>query len=189
MAKYGYARVSTQDQNLHLQIDALKKYGCDRIFKEKMTGTAKSRPELDKLLKVLQKDDVVVIWKLSRLGRSMQNLTEIVNDFKKQGVHFVSLTESFDTSTTMGKFIFHVFAAFAELERDTIGDNTKAGLEAARNRGVRLGRPPVSQAKIDHILHLFNTTDMLTTEIAKECGVSVSFIYNNFKHKKQRRTF
>ena len=133
--KFGYARVSTKQQELHLQIDALEKTGCEKIFQEKFTGKTKDRPELQTLLSQLRKDDIVVIWKLDRLGRSLQDLITIVVQIHDKEVNLQSLNDNIDTSSPTGKLTFHLFAALAEFERDIISDRTKAGLEAARARG------------------------------------------------------
>ncbi len=154
---FGYCRVSTYDQNLDLQIHDLKKFGCEKIFKEKISGL-KTRPKLKKLLKMLRKGDVVVVWKLDRLGRSLQDLIKLVSHLKKLKVKFVSLKESIDTTTATGKLIFHIFAALAEFERDNLVERTKAGLMAARMKGHFAGRPPglnkANQEKAKHLWRL-----------------------------------
>jgi DNA invertase Pin-like site-specific DNA recombinase len=137
--KIGYARVSTQDQDLSLQLDALQAAGCGKIYKEKMTGSTRERPELQKLLDQLREGDVVVIWKLDRLARSLKDLVNLVNEIQEKGGALHSLNDQIDTTTPHGKFTFHVFAALAEFERDIIRERTKAGLTAARARAG--GRP------------------------------------------------
>ncbi len=137
----GYARVSSKDQVLDLQIDALKNAGCERVFCEKISGTKKNRPELDKLFMQLRKGDVVKVWKLDRLGRSLKDLVSLVGKLEIMGVGFVSLQDNINTTTPSGKLIFHLFAALAEFERDVISERTKAGLMAARARGRKGGRP------------------------------------------------
>lgn len=155
----GYARVSTQDQNLNLQLDALKKAGCERIFKEEISAVKKNRPAFDEMLNFIRKGDCVVVWKLDRLGRSLLGLIKIINRFKNEGIEFVSITDTIDTSTPMGRFIFHVFASLAEYEREIIIERTKAGLAAARARGRKGGRPPglskktIEKAKAIHALY------------------------------------
>jgi DNA invertase Pin-like site-specific DNA recombinase len=138
--KIGYARVSTADQTLDLQLDALQKAGCERIYEEKESA-AKERPELNKLLEQLRPGDTVVVWRLDRLGRSIKHLIELVERLSSIGVGFQSLTESIDTATSGGQLIFHIFAALAEFERNLIRERTKAGLIAARARGRHGGRP------------------------------------------------
>lgn len=140
--QYGYARVSTFDQNLELQLEALRSSGCDRIFEDKISGAKSKRPGLDKLLKVLRPGDTVIVWKLDRLGRSMRHLVVLVEELRERGINFRSLTDSIDTSTPMGRFFFHVMGALAEMERELIVERTKAGLEAARAQGRIGGRRP-----------------------------------------------
>lgn len=150
--KIGYARVSTRDQNLDLQTDALKKAGCadTYIYKEQISGAIKERPELKKLLTQIRKGDVVVIWKLDRLGRSLADLVHLVNEIQNKGAGLLSLQDNIDTTTPQGKLTFHIFAAIAEFERGIIQERTKAGLAAARARGRKGGRPKglSSNAKI-----------------------------------------
>lgn len=141
--KIGYARVSTKDQNLDLQLDALRKAGCadTYIYKEEISGASKERPQLKKLLEQVREDDVVVIWKLDRLGRSLADLVHLVTEIQGKGAGLLSLQDSIDTTTPQGKLTFHLFAAIAEFERDLIRERTKAGLDSARARGRRGGRP------------------------------------------------
>ena len=139
--KFGYARVSTEQQNLARQLDMLAQYGVDYIFNEKMTGTKRDRPELNKLLDRMMEGDTVVIESLSRLGRSTKDLIELVELFRDRGVHLVSLKEQIDTSTPAGKLLFTLMSAVAQFERDVIAERTKEGLDAARARGHIGGRP------------------------------------------------
>ncbi|MDQ3395114.1 MAG: recombinase family protein, partial [Bacteroidota bacterium] len=139
--KIGYARVSTQDQKLELQLGELKKNGCEKIFKEKKSA-AKERPVLDEMISHLRKDDVVVVWRLDRLGRSLRHLVNTVGMFKEMGVEFISINDSIDTTTSQGRLMFNLFASFAEFERELISERTKAGLEAAKARGRKGGRKP-----------------------------------------------
>lgn len=169
----GYARVSTQDQNPELQIDALEAAGCERIYQEKITGKTRQRPELDACLNALREGDTLLVWRLDRLGRSLKDLVEIVTSLEERGVGFRSLTESIDTTNTSGKLIFHIFGALAEFERNLISDRTKAGLAAARARGRKGGRKPKMSAgdvKLANAMLL----DPKTTkaEVAKHFGVS-----------------
>lgn len=136
-----YARVSTEQQNLARQLDMLAQYGVDYIFNEKMTGTKRDRPELNKLLDRMMEGDTVVIESLSRLGRSTKDLIELVELFRERGVHLVSLKEQIDTSTPAGKLLFTLMSAVAQFERDVIAERTKEGLDAARARGHIGGRP------------------------------------------------
>jgi DNA invertase Pin-like site-specific DNA recombinase len=137
----GYARVSTDEQTLHLQEDALKAAGCDRLFTDTISGATSERPGLAEALDFIRPGDTIVVWRLDRLGRSLRHLIETITDLEKRGIGFRSLTESIDTTSPGGKLIFHIFGALAEFERDLIRQRTRAGLEAARARGRRGGRP------------------------------------------------
>ena len=137
----GYARVSTHDQNLDLQKDALEKAGCEKIHVEKASGKSSNRPELEKAMNYLRKGDTLVVWRLDRLGRSMKHLIELITQLEEKGIGFRSLTEAMDTTTSGGKLIFHIFGALAEFERNLIQERTQAGLAAARARDRRGGRP------------------------------------------------
>lgn len=139
--RFGYARVSTLDQNLDLQRDALAKAGCDRVFEDTASGAKAERAGLEQALSHLRDGDTLVVWKLDRLGRSLKHLIETVQELEKRGIGFKSLQESIDTTTSGGKLIFHIFAALAEFERDIIRERTQAGLAAARVRGRNGGRP------------------------------------------------
>jgi DNA invertase Pin-like site-specific DNA recombinase len=140
MMLIGYARVSTGEQNLDLQTDALKQAGCGEVYTDEMSGTKSERPGLAKALAYARAEDTLVVWRLDRLGRSLKDLVQKVEDLQKRGVGFRSLHESIDTTSSVGKFQFHVFSALAEFERDLIRDRTMAGLRAARARGRRGGR-------------------------------------------------
>lgn len=178
---FGYARVSTQEQNLEMQLDALKHYGCEQIFQEKITGTKKDRPQLEDLLKILRTGDKVVIYKLDRISRSTKHLIELSEHFESAGVQFVSLQDSIDTSTPMGRFFFRVMASIAELERDIISERTKAGLESARARGRNGGRPPVHNKKMELALKMYNSKEYSISEIVKATGVSQASLYRYLK--------
>jgi DNA invertase Pin-like site-specific DNA recombinase len=141
--KVGYARVSTQEQNLDLQMKALERAGCEKVYKDRgISGTQRDRPQLKKALASLEKGDVLVVWKLDRLGRSLGHLIELVSQLKDRGVGFASLSEDINTTSPGGKLFFHMMGALAEFERDLIVERTKAGMDAARKRGQHLGRPP-----------------------------------------------
>jgi DNA invertase Pin-like site-specific DNA recombinase len=139
--KIGYARVSTQEQSLALQLDALRKAGCRTVYEEVISGARVERPVLQAMLTHLREGDVLLIWKLDRLGRSLRHLLEVVTDLEQRGIGFKSLQENLDTTTSSGKLVFHMFGALAEFERDLIRERTHAGLTAARARGRRGGRP------------------------------------------------
>ncbi len=137
----GYARVSTHDQNLDLQQDALYQAGCEKIFVDELSGASAARPGLQQAMDALREDDVLVVWRLDRLGRSLRNLIELIGQLEEMNVGLRSIQESMDTSTSGGKLIFQVFGALAEFERNIIRDRTNAGLAAARARGRTGGRP------------------------------------------------
>lgn len=139
--KIGYARVSSDDQNLDLQRDALNQAGCERLYEEKESGGKVDRPELMRLIEVLRAGDTLVVWRLDRLGRSLKHLIETVEQLEALGVGFQSVTEAINTTTSGGKLVFHIFAALAEFERTLIQERTRAGLKAARARGRQGGRP------------------------------------------------
>jgi len=143
MKKIGYARVSTEDQKLDLQIAALKAASCEQIFTDHgVSGRAFERPGLDAALNSLQEGDTLVVWRLDRLGRSLVELVRLIESFASRGIHFCSITESMDTTSSGGRLLFHVIAALAEFERALISERTRAGMAAARDSGQRLGRPP-----------------------------------------------
>ena len=137
----GYARISTDDQRLDLQLDALRRAGCEEIYADQISGSAAERPELSRLLNDLDEGDLVVVWKLDRLGRSLRHLIDLVSGLGERGVHFTSLSESIDTSFAGGELLFHILAALAQFERSLISERTRAGLASAKARGSLLGRP------------------------------------------------
>ena len=181
--KFGYARVSTQEQNLDLQLDELQKFGVDRIYQEKITGIKKDRPELDELLKVLRKGDTVVVWKLDRIGRSMKHLIELIDDYNKKGIEFVSLKENINTSSATGKLIFNIFASLAEFERDMISERTKAGLQSARARGRKGGRPKIGNGKNALALKMYDSKEYSIGEIVKATGISKATLYRRIRER------
>lgn len=150
--KYGYARVSTDDQNTALQLAALKKAGCRKTFTDEgISGGIFKRPALTRCLKTLERGDTLTVWKLDRLGRSVRDLVNILHDLQARGIEFQSLTEQINTKTPMGRMVFHQLAALAEFERGLISERTKAGIRAAHRRGVKFGRKPkLTPAQIDH---------------------------------------
>ncbi len=145
--RIGYARVSTQDQHLRAQTDALKQAGCEKVYTDQLSGASRERPGLTQALETLRKGDTLVVWKLDRLGRSLPHLVELVGELKERGVGFRSLQENLDTTSGTGKLVFHLFASLAEFERDLIRERTMAGLAAARARGRMGGRPRALEAK------------------------------------------
>ncbi len=175
--KIGYARVSTRDQNLDLQIAALKAVGCERIYKEAMTGTKRDRPELNRTLEHLRTGDTLVVYKLDRLGRSVKDLVELVGDLEKRGVHFQSTTDSIDTSTPAGRFFFHVMASLAQMERELLVERTNAGLEAARAQGRVGGRKrAMTDSKLESAKKLL-ASGAAPRDVAADLGVSVPTLY------------
>ncbi|MBS0455930.1 MAG: recombinase family protein [Proteobacteria bacterium] len=169
----GYARVSTQEQNPQLQLDALAAAGCEQVFQEKATGTFRDRPELTACLRTLRKGDTLVVWKLDRLARSLKDLVEMIHDLQQRGVGFRSLTESIDTTTTGGRLVFHIFGALAEFEHSLIRERTLAGLTAARARGRKGGRKPVlSKADIRKAAAMLSDPAITKAEVARHFRVS-----------------
>jgi DNA invertase Pin-like site-specific DNA recombinase len=185
--KIGYARVSTKDQNLSLQKDALQKEGCELIFEEKASGAKSDRPELRRMIDQLRKGDIVVIWKLDRLGRSLRDLVNLVTEIQDKGAGLKSLNDSIDTTTPQGKLTFHLFAALAEFERDIISERTKAGLESARARGRKGGRPKglSEQAKNKAIIAetLYREGDFSVKQICQHLDIARSTFYKLLKHR------
>ena len=146
----GYARVSTQDQNLELQREALRQAGCQKVFEDQVSGTLAERPGLAKAREMLREGDTLVVWKLDRLGRRVKQLVDLVGELQQQGVQFKSLTDAIDTGTPSGRFFFHMMASLAEMERDLIVERTRAGLEVARQLGRKGGRKPkMTASKIE----------------------------------------
>ncbi len=169
----GYARVSTKDQNIDGQRDALRIAGAERIFADTVTGTARSRPELDRLLMELRDGDVVVVTKYDRMARSLKDLLEIVEQIQAQGAGFRSLAEDIDTTSPAGRLVFHVFASIAQFERERIVERTKEGLEAARKRGRVGGRPPaLSSVQKVEVKRMRDVEMRPIPEIAALFGVS-----------------
>lgn len=169
----GYAWVSTQDQSLDLQSDALRTAGCEEIFSEKITGKQRERPELQNCLRMLRKGDVLVVWKLDRLARSLKDLVELITELEAKQVGFRSITEAIDTTTAGGKLVFHIFGALAEFEHNLIRERTLAGLAAARARGRKGGRKPsMSQSDIQKAAAMLLDPQITKTEVARHFGVS-----------------
>lgn len=176
----GYARVSTEDQNLELQTDALKAAGCELIFSDKASGARIDRPGLAEALSKLQRGDCLVVWKLDRLGRSVKHLVDLGMDFRAKGIDLRSTTDSIDTSTVTGRFFFTVMSAFAQMERELIGERTRAGLVAAKERGRTGGRPKaMTTAKLEAAKKLL-VSGMPPSDVARSLDVSVPTIYRYF---------
>jgi DNA invertase Pin-like site-specific DNA recombinase len=175
--KIGYARISTQDQNLMLQREALQQAGCEKIFEETISGSRDDRPGLSKAMELLRKGDTLVVWKLDRLGRSVKQLVNFAAELSSKGIHFKSLTDSIDTSTPSGRFFFNVMASLAEMERELIVERTQAGLAAARDRGAKGGRKrQMTDSKIRSAKKLLKS-GAPPKEVAKDMGVSIATLY------------
>jgi DNA invertase Pin-like site-specific DNA recombinase len=173
----GYARVSTQDQNLELQREALTKAGGQRVFEDRVSGTRADRPGLGKAQEMMREGDTLVVCKLDRLVRSVKQLVDLVGELYKQGVQFKSLTDAIDTGTPSGRFFFHVMASLAEMERELIIERTRAGLDVARQLGRKGGRKPkMTESKIESAKKLL-ATGVPAKDVAKNLGVSVPKLY------------
>lgn len=174
----GYARVSTQDQNPELQLDALKAAGCQKVFIERASGAQRDRPELKTALDYMRNGDTLVVWKLDRLARSMKQLIETVEGLEEGGVGFRSLTEAVDTTTPGGKLVFHIFGALAEFERSIIRERTRAGLDAAKARGRLGGRPPkLSEEDLKAAKAMLRDGSLTVEDVARRMRVSVATLY------------
>lgn len=183
--KVGYARVSTKEQNLHLQEDALKEAGCEEIYTDIASGSKSQRPGLDKALEFIRAGDTLIVWKLDRLGRSIQHLIETVSTLSKRKVAFKSLQENIDTTSSGGKLIFHMFSALAEFERDLIRERTDAGLKAARARGRMGGRPSLlDDRQIKRMLEMYEEQKNTVSEICKIYEISRPSFYNYLSRHK-----
>src|SRR5207249_21678 len=184
----GYARISTQDQTLNLQKDALKKIGCNKIFTDTASGAKAERNGLEEALEYVREGDTLVVWRLDRLGRSLKHLIETITELNNRKIGFKSIQESIDTTTSGGKLIFHIFGALAEFERDIIRERTQAGLTAARARG-RLGGRPKAKAlntpkKITLAQSLYNDKNNTIDEICKTLNISRATLYRYIKTPK-----
>ncbi|RIY05805.1 recombinase family protein [Hymenobacter rubripertinctus] len=185
--KIGYARVSTRDQNLELQLDALTQAGCGTIFQEKVSGATTARPELDKLLASLRQGDTVYIYKLDRLGRSLKHLLDMVAELEFKGVGLVSLTDAINTASAQGRLVFNLFASLAEFERELIRERTYAGLAAARARGRVGGRPRGLSEEAQRTAMvaetLYKEQQLGVNEIAQRLRISKVTLYKYLRHR------
>ncbi|UHG93362.1 recombinase family protein [Spirosoma oryzicola] len=188
--RIGYARVSTLDQNLDMQLNALQKEGCGLIFQEKISGASHQRPELDKMLQQLRAGDEVVVWKLDRLGRDLSHLVQLVNGFSDKHVTFCSLNDKIDTSTPAGKLIFHIFCSLAEFERAQTRERTMAGLAAAKLKG-RVGGKPAGLSeeaqKVARIAESLHKDGHAIKVIAEQLKISRTTVYKYLDHRGVRR--
>jgi DNA invertase Pin-like site-specific DNA recombinase len=183
----GYARVSTHDQTLNLQLDSLKKAGCSRIFEDHISGTKEERIGLTDAISHLRAGDTLVVWRLDRLGRSLRHLIDTITELEKRGIGFKSLQENIDTTSSGGKLIFHIFASLAEFERDVIRERTQAWLQAVRSRGRVGGRPRRLDAKQAAIAQaLYNDRQHKVSEICKTLGISRATLYRSIESGESR---
>lgn len=191
--KLGYARVSTREQNLNMQVIALEEEGCEKIYEEVVSGAKAERPILDNVLKQLREGDVLVVWKLDRLGRSLKNLVELIQWFMENKVGLKSLNDPIDTTTPQGRLIFNIFACLAEFERDLIRERTQAGLNAARARGRKGGRPrgiPKAQEATAYAAEtLYREGKIAVNQIAKQLNISKSTLYKYLRHRNVAITY
>ena len=182
--KFGYARVSKNDQSLDVQIQKLTAAGCDEIFMEKVSGVKDERKELNRLMEKLRKGDTVCVVRLDRLGRRMLKLIQLINDFNQKGINFDSLENNIDTTTSMGMLLFSMCAAFSEMERALIRERVKAGLEAARRKGRKGGRPKaLTPDKVATLNSLKKSDEFSVTKICEIVGITRSVYYRAIKHK------
>lgn len=173
----GYARVSTADQNLDLQLSALKDVGCEKLYQDYISGAKATRPGLSMALEVLRKNDTLVVWKLDRLGRSVKGLVDLVNQLHQKDIHFKSITDNIDTSTSAGRFFFHIMASLAEMERELVVERTKAGLAAAKAKGRIGGRKrKMTKSKIESAKKLLSSGTP-PKDVAENLGVSIPTLY------------
>jgi len=185
--KIGYARVSTREQNLNLQIDALQKAGAERLYKEVVSGARAERPVLNELLQNIRSGDILIIWKLDRLGRSLKHLIELVNELMNKGIDLQSINGPIDTTTPQGRLSFNLFASLAEFERDIIRERTQAGLSAARARGRKGGRPKGLSKKAESTAcaaeTLYNEGKLSVQQIAVQLGIAKSTLYSYLRYR------
>ena len=180
--KIGYARVSTLEQNLDMQIDALEKAGCKKIITDEVSGSVADRSGIAQLKNILREGDTVVVWRLDRLGRSLKHLITLVNDFEQSKVALESLQESINTTTSTGQLIFHMFGALAEFERNLIRERTQAGLASARSRGRLGGRPKqLDLNKRQLVVKLYNDKEHTVKNICQMMGISKPTLYQYLK--------
>lgn len=184
--KFGYARVSKEIQSLDIQIKKLKEAGCDEIFSEKVSGAKDDRKQLQELLSRVRSGDTVCVVRLDRLGRRMMKLVSLINDLHNKGVQFVSLENNIDTTTPMGMLLFNVCAAFSEMERELIKERVSAGVEAARSKGRKGGRPKSLDEKgIDKLMRLKNSGELSVKQICEVMNISKSVYYRNINNDKR----
>jgi len=180
----GYARVSTEDQNLVLQVDAIAKAGCDRIFEDRISGSVAQRPGLTEAIGFVRKGDTLVVWRLDRLGRSLKNLIEVVGQLEEREIGLKSLKEAIDTTTSAGRLVFQIFGALAEFERNLIRERTMAGLAAARARGRQSGRPmKLDEAQMQLLYQLYDERKWPIAEICRLMGIAKPTLYEYLRRR------
>lgn len=186
--KIGYVRVSTQDQNESLQIDALRKVGCEMFFTDKLSGVKIDRAGLEQAIAYARKGDILVVWKFDRAARSLKHLIAMMNDLKERGIEFVSVTEQIDTTTPGGKLVFHMMGALAEFERDLLIERTKAGLEAARARGRKGGRRyAIAPSKFAIALEMYASKKYTMEQICTSLNIKQSTFYRYLAASKEQK--
>jgi len=183
--KIGYTRVTTTDETLELQTDALSEAGCEKLYTDIASGARTQRPGLDEAISFCRKGDTLVVWKLDRMGRSTSHLIEMIQELEKRGVGFQSLTEKIDTTTAGGRLIFHLFGALAEFERDLIRERVQAGLKSARARGRKGGRPGVSEETKAMAKTLLADKSLSVKQICDRLGIAKSTLYKHAGSKSQ----
>ena len=180
MTVYGYARISTGHQKFDSQIDALKAYGVEKIFTETESGLNEKRPVLSELLRTVKYGDTIVVFKLDRIARGIQHLLKLVDFFTQEEIHFISIENHIDTNTPTGRLLFIIMGAFAEMEATLIRERVIAGLNAARNNGVKLGRPSPTK-KIEHAITLYIESNLTVKQISETCDISTPTLYKHLK--------
>ena len=184
--KIGYARVSTEDQQLESQIELLEKEGCEKIFQEKKSGATSDREELREALSILRKGDTLIVSKLDRLGRTVKQLVELIDNLNEKGIQFKSIHDAIDTTTANGRFFFHIMSAFSELERELIKERTQIGLDSARSRGRLGGRPETHKEDKKEIAYQMVMENHQTVgEIAQALNMSRSTIYRYIEKRRE----
>jgi len=168
-----------------MQLDALNRYGIDELYDETISGSKKQRPQLDELLLKLRSGDILVVWRLDRLGRTVRQLLDLAEFFQKKGIHLVSLTENFDTTTAMGRACFNIWCVLAQMERDVISERTYAGLEAARARGRKGGRKPLKPEVVEVALRMYHSRNFTISEIEKTTGIKKTSLYKYIGKKEK----
>lgn len=189
---FGYARVSTPEQNIQMQVDLLEQYGCDKIYTDIASGVREDRKGLNEMLSFLRKGDTIVVYKTDRIFRSLKNMIELIELFNQKEVHFKSISEpAFDTTSANGKFVIQIFGAVAEFERNLISERTKAGLEGARRRNKHLGRPKgiakETLEKYQYAYHLYENKNIPIDKACKQAGISKTSFYRIEKEMKNKK--